>query len=251
MDNDSLSKELQILENDAEPEEVRKHGKKNKSKKNKNLKIIYFLIFLFFFLLIILCIYIASNSYSINKQMKSDLSKRENRDFNEKFEIFEAIREVLEKIRELLDDSLIDKFDDEEFEHCFKLLNFINTLLDLIHYYDEEDLDEWTKNMLDFLGGIIDYWETNGFEKCFGGGSAKDYLFNCISKISPHKPLNRGTIYETSYPLGNPSYSNEYKPKIYPQNYGPRVNHLSSSDRAYSFCPKMSQVYSGLHNSPF
>ena len=187
--------------------------------------------------------------------MKSGLSTRENRDLKKKFEIFEAIREVLEKIIEILTERLINKIGDERLEHCFKLLKFAKMLYDnSIRNYDEdeEDLDEAIKKLIDFLGGIIDYWETNGFEKCFGGGgSDKDYIFNCISKISPHNSLNRGTNYETSYPLDNPSYSNEYKPKIYPQNDEPRVNHLSSSDRAYSFCPKMSQVYSGLHNSPF
>ena len=84
MYNDSLSKDFEVEENDDKPKEIRKYGKKINQKKLTSLKIIYFLLFLFLVLLITFFIYVALDRYSTYKQMKNDLSKKENRDSQQK-----------------------------------------------------------------------------------------------------------------------------------------------------------------------
>lgn len=226
MYNDSLSKDFEVVENDDKPKEIRKYGKKINQKKLTSLKIIYFLLFLFLVLLITFFIYVALERYSTYKQMKNDLSKKENRDSQQKLEKIEAIKELLEIINKKLEDWLIDKIEDEMLKDCFKLHNLIKTLMDQLDQRneDEDDLNKSIKQVTELLEGLIEYWENNGYEKCFGPDDGeKVYISLCIVTLYSHDSEEIIISQETNNHLDNPS--------LY-------------------FCPRVSQFCSVAGNCP-
>jgi len=185
MSNDKLSEDIQdSLEVDDEPEEVRKYGKKKKNKKFK-----YFLVFIFF-LLISFCVFIALDIFFIDKQMKKDLStKEEGREDSNFLKIIEIIEKIIEALRKIIENIVLDSIDDEHIKQCIQLNNTIKTLYDNINITlarsqnksKEElikELIEETEKTKDLIDCIIDFWETNGYEKCFNpGGGAEGYIY--------------------------------------------------------------------------
>ena len=209
---------------------MRKYGKKINQKKNKYFNIIYILLFLFLLLLILFFIYVSLDRYSTYKLMKNDLSKKENRDFQKKLEIIEVFKEILEILKRQIEERVLDKIEDESLKQCIKLHNSIKVLTDQLNKKEEEDLNEKIKQILELLTEIIEYWDNNGYEKCFNPSSGtKNDIALCISSLSSHSP----------------SLYNE--PTIYPQ-ISPRVN--PSPDRENFFCPSINQFCSVPGNCP-
>ena len=182
MYNDKLSHDIQdSLKVNDKPEEVRKYGKKKKNKKFN-----YFLLFIFF-LIISFCVFIALDIFFINKQMKKDLSTKEKGiDKSKALAIIQIIEKILEFLKEIINRFVLDKIDDEHIKQCIQLSETIKTLFDMINEDLKRDksnsktkLKEDIKRTKNLIDCIFEYWETNGYEKCFNpGGGTKDYLYN-------------------------------------------------------------------------
>ena len=248
MSNDKLSEDIQdSLEVDDEPEEVRKYGKKKKNKKFK-----YFLVFIFF-LLISFCVFIALDIFFIDKQMKKDLSTKEKgREDLNFLKIIEIIEKIIEALRKIIENIVLDSIDDEHIKQCIQLNNTIKTLYDNINITlarsqnksKEElikELIEETEKTKDLIDCIIDFWETNGYEKCFNpGGGAEGYIYYLRNNFESKGYTSQKINLDTSLNYDQPK---RYSPNV------PSGNHLyNPSIRNYNrFCPSMGM---GLMGSP-
>jgi len=232
MNNDKLSEDIEdSLEVDDKPEEVRKYGKKKKNKKFR-----YFLFFILF-LLFSFCALIALNKYFTDYQMKKDLSTKEKGiDKSKLLKIIEIIVKILEFLKDIMNRIMLDRIDDEHIKQCIQLNEMIKTLYDNINktlkgrkkervkIISKEELLEKIKRTNDLIGCIIDYWETNGFEKCFEPGSGTEAYFyyfrlNVIESggyTNPKTNLDSSLIYEEPprYSSNVPSTNSRFNPSI-------------------------------------
>ena len=146
--------------------------------------------------------------------MKNDLSKKENRDDSQKkLKKIKEFKELFEKLKNLIEEWVLDKIEDESLKQCIKLLNLINKVTDQLNQKQEEDLNEKINKSLELSKEIIEYWGiNNGYEKCFNPSreTKNDKAFG-TSYFSPHSP-DRGNIFNAIVNLFRP-YPDKYKNK--------------------------------------
>ncbi len=180
--------------------------------------------------------------------MKKDLSTKEKlTEDSNLLKIIEIIEKILE-VFEIIKNFLVNSIDDEHTKQCIQLYETFKKLNDDIvktlergdHNIKEQLIKEidLTKDLLDC---IIEYWETNGYEKCFNPGSRTiDNIYYLRNTLESKGYASQKINLDTSLNYDEPK---RYSPNV------PSGNHLynPSISNYNRFCPSMGM---GLMGSP-